>query len=260
MANPKNELTIEERYKNKTHHNHILEIPDTYIGSVNSDLIKIYTINDDDKIVFGEKLINEGLFKIFDEILVNASDNAIRDKTQDTIKVNITEESGLIEVYNNGISIPIDIHNELNIYVPEMIFSRLLSGENYDTKGKIVGGKNGYGSKLTNIYSTYFEVEIVNLSYGLKYNQVFRDNMFVIEPPKIKKVSSKEKESYVLIKFIPDYKRFAMKNLTQDMVDLFKRRIYDIAGCANKKLNVYYNNKKLDINSFEDYIKLYYDN
>lgn len=253
-------LTIEERYKNKTHHNHILEIPDTYIGSVNNDIIKIYTFDDEtNKIVFGEKNINEGLYKIFDEILVNASDNSIRDLTQDTIKVSIDEETGLIEIYNNGKSIPLEIHKELNIYVPEMIFSKLLSSENYDTKGKIVGGKNGYGAKLTNIYSSYFEIEVVNTEYGKKYNQVFRNNMFDREEPVIKKCSSKD-TSYVKIKFIPDYNRFGIDKLTTDMMQLFKRRVYDIAGTAYRKMNIYYNNVKLNIHSFEDYIKLYYNN
>jgi DNA topoisomerase II len=257
-SNKNDEKTIEERYKNKTHHNHILEIPDTYIGSVNSDIVKIYTFDDEtNKITFGEKTINEGLFKIFDEILVNASDNSIRDPTQDTIKVNI-EDDGTIEVYNNGKSIPICIHKELNIYIPEMIFSKLLSSENYDTKGKIVGGKNGYGAKLTNIYSTYFEIEVVNTEYGKKYNQIFRNNMFDKEEPIVKNCSSKT-ESYVKIRFTPDYKRFGMKKLTNDMKQLFKRRVYDIAGTSNRKMNVYYNDEKIKINSFEDYIKLYYD-
>lgn len=62
---------------------------------------------------------------------------------------------------NNGPSIPVQIHKEMNIYVPEMIFGILLTGSNYDdTEKRVVGGRNGYGAKLTNIYSKKFIVEV----------------------------------------------------------------------------------------------------
>ena len=52
-----------------------------------------------------------GLYKIFDEILVNAADNKQRDKNMDTIKVTVDREKGEISVYNNGRGIPIEIHD-----------------------------------------------------------------------------------------------------------------------------------------------------
>ena len=51
-----------------------------------------------------------GLYKIFDEILVNAADNKQRDKNMDTIKVVVDRAKGQISVYNNGRGIPIEIH------------------------------------------------------------------------------------------------------------------------------------------------------
>jgi DNA gyrase/topoisomerase IV subunit B len=51
-----------------------------------------------------------GLYKIFDEILVNAADNKQRDKNMDTIKVTVDRAKGEISVYNNGRGIPIEIH------------------------------------------------------------------------------------------------------------------------------------------------------
>ena len=58
-----------------------------------------------------------GLYKIFDEILVNAADNKQRDKNMDTIKVTVDHEKGEISVYNNGRGIPIEIHE----VKPEML-------------------------------------------------------------------------------------------------------------------------------------------
>ena len=51
-----------------------------------------------------------GLYKIFDEILVNAADNKQRDKNMDTIKVTIDRAKGEISVLNNGRGIPIEVH------------------------------------------------------------------------------------------------------------------------------------------------------
>ena len=51
-----------------------------------------------------------GLYKIFDEILVNAADNKIRDPNMDTIKVTVDRENGSISILNNGRGIPIEIH------------------------------------------------------------------------------------------------------------------------------------------------------
>src|SRR5579859_4982775 len=58
-----------------------------------------------------------GLYKIFDEILVNAADNKIRDPTMDHIKVNIDRENGTISIHNNGRGIPIEIHQVFSIYL-----------------------------------------------------------------------------------------------------------------------------------------------
>jgi DNA topoisomerase II len=52
-----------------------------------------------------------GLYKIFDEILVNAADNKIRDPKMDLIKVTLDRENGSISIWNNGRGIPIEIHD-----------------------------------------------------------------------------------------------------------------------------------------------------
>ena len=73
-----------------------------------------------------------GLYKIFDEIIVNAADNKVRDPSMDTIKINIDRENNIISVYNNGRGIPIQIHEKEKVYVPELIFGHLLTSSNYD--------------------------------------------------------------------------------------------------------------------------------
>lgn len=115
-----------------------------------------------------------GLYKIFDEILVNAADNKQRDPKMDTVEVVIDPEQNLISVYNNGDGIPVEIHQEEGVYVPELIFGHLLTSSNYDdAEKKTTGGRNGYGAKLTNIFSTEFVIETADGKRQKKYKQVF---------------------------------------------------------------------------------------
>lgn len=72
----------------------------------------------------------------------------------------IDKKNNIISVWNNGKGIPVQIHKEHNLYVPDMIFGHLLTSSNYDdTIKKITGGRNGYGAKLTNAFSKRFTVE-----------------------------------------------------------------------------------------------------
>ncbi len=60
--------------------------------------------------------------------MVNAADNKQRDPTMNKIDVTIEPASNTIRVWNNGAGIPIAIHQEHQIYVPELIFGHLLTG------------------------------------------------------------------------------------------------------------------------------------
>src|SRR5438270_13263697 len=91
----------------------------------------------------------------------------------DTVKVTIDKENGVISVYNNGQGIPVEIHKKENVYVPELIFGHLLTSSNYDdTEKKVTGGRNGYGAKLCNIFSTEFTVETSNKQSGKRLTQM----------------------------------------------------------------------------------------
>ena len=63
------------------------------------------------------------------------------------IKVTIDRESGEISVTNDGKGIPVEIHEKEGVYVPQMVFGELLTGDNYnDGEDRVVGGRNGYGA------------------------------------------------------------------------------------------------------------------
>lgn len=106
-----------------------------------------------------------------------------------------------------------------------------------------------------NIFSKQFDIEIVNTKDKKKYVQKFSNNMYDTEEPIITATDKKAK-SYVQITFTPDYKRFGVDNLSDDMISLFAKRVYDLAAVTNVK--VYLNDELINIPSFQDYIKLYY--
>lgn len=114
-----------------------------------------------------------GLYKIFDEILVNAADNKQRDKKMDCIRINISRENNEVSVWNNGKGIPVQMHKDEKMYVPTMIFGHLLTSSNYnDEEEKVTGGRNGYGAKLCNIFSTKFSVETSCKDSRKRFKQV----------------------------------------------------------------------------------------
>lgn len=235
-------------YKKLTHTEHILKRPDSYVGSVVPETEHVWVVENGDHFVQKTSPVSQGLLKIFDEILVNAIDqNTLHPKEVKRIDVSLSSAS--ISVKNNGISIPIEIHSETGVYTPELIFGHLLTSSNYDDNvDRVTGGRNGYGAKLTNIFSKLFEVEV---SDGAKtYTQMWRNNMSVCDQPVITK--SKAKPG-VQIKFQPDYEKFGV---TYDQTKkLFEKRVYDAAMWCSCK--VYLNDVHIDVSNFQEYAEMY---
>ncbi|PBC27663.1 DNA topoisomerase [Apis cerana cerana] len=221
--------TIEGIYQKKSQLEHILLRPDTYIGSV-EPVTEIMWIYDKEKESMTQKEIKyvPGLYKIFDEILVNAADNKQRDPKMDTIKIEINAENNIISVWNNGKGIPVVIHKEENMYVPTMIFGHLLTSSNYDDEEeKVTGGRNGYGAKLCNIFSHRFTVETASKEYKKCLKQTWSNNMGSASEPRIKDFSG---EDFTKVIFSPDLSKFKMQSLDNDIIALMSRRAYDIAA------------------------------
>jgi len=242
--------TIESTYQKKSQLEHVLHRPGMYIGDIEPVTAERWVF-ENGKMIRKNLTYSPGLYKIFDEIFTNATDHSQRDQTMKKIEVTISE--GLITIMNDGEGIPIEIHKELGKYVPEIIFGEFHTSSNYDdTEQRTVGGLNGYGSKLTNAFSTLFTVEI---SDGKKhFIQTWENNMSKVAQPIIK---SKKGKSFTKISFIPDYKRFGISSLDPDTHSLFLTRVYEGSAITNKSIGVYFNNEKISIKNFEDYTTLF---
>ena len=182
---------------------------------------------------------------------MNAADNFHRDKKMTMIKVAIDAEGGKFTVWNNGKSIPVTMHKKENCYIPELVFGHLLTSSNYDDSiKKVTGGRNGYGAKLTNIFSKTFKIVVADTQEKKKYTQVFKNNLQTINPPKIVDFSP-DSSDFTEVSFEPDLKKFGLDKITHDMESLLTKRVYDLAGCTPSSVNVYLNGKKIsDIKNF----------
>ena len=54
------------------------------------------------------------------------------------------------------------------------------------THFQVTGGRNGYGAKLCNIFSTKFTVETASIEYKRSFKQTWANNMSKTSEPKIK--------------------------------------------------------------------------
>ncbi|KAG6857673.1 DNA topoisomerase 2, partial [Tephrocybe sp. NHM501043] len=248
--------TASETYVKLSQLEHIMKRPDTYIGSIETITQPMWTYDVDTKrMVYKDTKYVPGFLKIVDEILVNAADNKINDDKMDSLKVNIDVEEGIISVYNNGRGIPIEIHSKEKIYIPELIFGHLLAGSNYDdNEKKLVGGRNGYGAKLANIFSHEFTLETADKNSQQKYKQTWTKNMSVCGKAKITK--NVKGEEYTRVTFRPDLERFGMEKIDSDTAALLRKRVFDMAGTV-KNVKVFLNDERLKIKNFKQYVELY---
>ena len=255
-------MALEQQYQKKTDKEHILDNPDTYIGSIENVSGPMYIFKEN-KIMLEDIDYNPALFKLFDEGIVNCRDHVIRTnlKKQKDIAVEVVTSIQIeikddkITMINNGEGIDVEKHPTYDLWIPEMIFAHLRTSTNYNkAEQKITGGKNGFGFKLVLIWSTWGRIETVDAKRGLKYTQLFEKNLDIIHNPKITEC---KKKPYTMVEFIPDYKRLGLKGLTQSMISLFQRRVYDIAGITSKEVKVKYNDEQLTVKDFNHYTQLY---
>jgi DNA topoisomerase-2 len=257
---------LHSKYQKLTDREHILKKPDTYIGSIERTTHEDYVyIND--KILLNEFQYIPGLYKLFDEGIVNCRDHVIRQAqaVKDNIEhacpvtnIDISiDDDGTIHMTNDGNGIDVAEHPEYKTWIPEMIFGQLRTSTNYDENKKetTVGGKNGFGFKLVLIWSTWGKIETVDHVRGLKYIQEFKNNLTEVGKPSITKCKTKP---YTSVSFKPDYQRLGLTSgLTADMLSLFKKRVYDISAVTDKTVKVKLNGQVVPCKNFEQYIDLY---
>lgn len=281
-------------------HDQILHRPDTYIGSIPRERhLSLIWVAKEGRIVkntatFMKKdkkgnmkevteeigpLVSEGFIRTIIEIICNMIDNVWRSKefgiVPKNIRVDIDRKTGRITTWNDGKPLSHAMHKKMKKRNIELICSRLLTSTNYnDKEKKKTSGRNGYGMKLTNIFSPEFEVESYNPfakeddddddlpTKKQIYKQLWKDNMYKRFDPEIIPTEGfpnlPKGSGYTKFSWIPDFKRFGMKGFDDDSIAVIEKYIFDTAMIVSKyNVQVSLNGEELKMTSIKDYAKLY---
>jgi DNA topoisomerase-2 len=243
-------MSLDKKFQKLDDIEHVILRPGMYIGSIKPHTSNKWLISEEG-VQLKEVTYNPGFLKIFDEIITNSVDESKRKGSKlNTIKVTIDRGTNTITIWDNG-GIPVVKHTEHKEWIPEMIFSNLKAGSNFDdSEARSWAGTNGVGSTLTNIYSKRFTISTCDGKNN--FTQTFSNNMRERTEP----IISVSKKGYTEISFMTDFDKFALTGIDDDHFKMLEKRVYDLAAC-NTHLKIFFNGKPLSFNSFEDYIKLY---
>ena len=271
-------------YKTLTDIEHVYRRPDTYIGSDNclpkEELIYNFELN---KIVKSEIDLPEGIKRLYLEILSNAGDNCdvSRRAGLDPQKIEVYMDKNQIKIKNYGLHIPvkkiclektqggsnvIDYSPEKGddyYWLPEFIFGHFRTSNNYEKQKKNMGhvaGRNGYGAKLTNIFSEVYSVSVCDPDEGKIFKGTWKDNMFKDsdnKKPHVEVRDGKFKDGWVEISYILDFKRFKLEEYREKDIQMFAKIALDFSFTC--KIKIIFNDKVLDFRNIKDYAKLYWD-
>lgn len=243
-------MSVDKKFKKLDDISHVILRPGMYIGSIKPHTANKWVV-EEGKMTQREITYNPGFLKIFDEIVTNSVDESKREGSKlNIVKIDLDRKTNKVTIWDNG-GIPVVKNTEHDEWIPEMVFSNLKAGSNFDdSEERSWAGTNGVGSTLTNIYSKEFKISTCDGKNSFK--QTFSNNMRERTQPVIKK----SKANHTEISYITDLEKFGLTEIDDDHYKMIEKRIYDIAAC-NTGLKIYFNGELININSFEDYIKLY---
>ena len=121
------------------------------------------------------------------EIITNAYDNLIKSYNKDRVNTISVERFGdKFVVKNDGKGIDVLKRKHIDdktYWNPFLIFTELRTGSNMVEKGKIVGGENGFGSKIVVYNSNYFKIKTYDAERKIYYEQEFTCSLKSKETP-----------------------------------------------------------------------------
>lgn len=223
--------SIAEKYQKLDDISHVLLRPGMYVGSIKPKEDTVYVFQEG-AMVQRRVVFNPAFLKIFDEILSNSGDEHRRNPKLNHVQVRVDVGTGTLSIRDNG-GIPVVMHPEHQEWVPELIFSNLKAGSNFnDDEARLVAGTNGVGSTLTNIYSQRFQVETCDGKN--RFSQEFRNNM---RDRDVANVTPYRGKGFTQITFQPDLARFGLEGIDTDHLDMLQKRCIEMAAC-NPNLRV----------------------
>lgn len=279
-------------FQSKTLEDHILDIPDTYVGSTDLRMKKEWIFDfTTQKMKQVDMDLPEAVKRVTLEIIANAGDHSYFAVTEgmNPGKIEFSwDDDGYLVVKNGGPAFPVEAHDSSTpdnlVYMPSIVFSKPLTSSNYDTSKDRVGcGRNGYGSKLTNSFSTHFVVQIGDSGRtdnsgkpisGQEYIGEWKDNMKTLvnssSTPGFRFSESQQKwvpittgaytgNPYVSVSWKLDFKRMNMKHgkYSEDELGLFARYMLEFSLTCGVPVSI--NGVDYDYRSIRKFAGLFYD-
>ena len=261
--------------------NHVYKRPDTYIGSTKSLRRNVFSMDTNTmKLKEVSTTLPQGVERLLLEILSNAGDNtdASRRAGVDPGTIDITADQRTITIRNGGLHIPVKkvalVEENGNTkvqeytedtekweWLPIFIFGYFRTSNNYDDEDKVKrmgAGKNGFGAKLTCIFSKRFSLIVEDPDTKTKLTSTWYDNMFlnnrerkpdidIVKDPSIKTGS-------VTVSWDLDFERFGMGCYQPEHLDIFCRFAVDFSFTC--KIKTSFNGTEFDYREISKYATL----
>lgn len=229
---------------------HIYKIGDTEVGGTVQSEREEYSLvfspeGEPEMISRRTMMFPEACERIFLELLSNAIDGVRATVARGGQKgiIIVTLDGDTVSVYNEGDPVPVEFHEKYEVWTPQLAFGELRASSHFEETKRQSAGKNGYGSKLVNIYSDKFMVEIGDAKRRLRYLQVWRDNMMVVEPPHVEDYF--EKRSFVRVTYRMDFARFGYRDgYPEEAFPLFGAHAVYAAFCLDTPVILRINGKE----------------
>jgi DNA gyrase/topoisomerase IV subunit B len=230
---------------------HVLLRPQMYTGSTSEEEFPTY-IYENGKIVLKDIPQIPALLKLFDEIISNSLDEAIRTnfKYSTKIKVNYEEPTGELHIRDDGRGLPIEIDPTIKKWTPEIIFTHLRAGSNFDDSNKeMLVGQFGVGGSLVPIFSKKFTIETANGNKS--YSQVYENHL----AKKSKPVIGDSKQNFTQVKYTPNYDYFKVSDAVKGQLGiLYEKRVRDLAF-AYPEVTFWFNGEKISVPKLKQFIE-----
>jgi DNA topoisomerase-2 len=239
-----------------------------WVGSHEVETHSTHVINND-KFVLVNRDYPFSIVQIGMENIANMLDRLNECPSVDTFRINFDEKTGETSMFNNGPTIPVVKVRDSNaneIWLPEMLCTKFLSGSNHDKTSphkRISLGVHGIGLKATTSMSVRMKIECADTERKLYYTQIIEKCNTIINAPDIKSISSapsKLKKGGTCFTFLIDFAHY--KNLPENVFDtlnvVFKAKAYQVAAYSG--INIFYNDIKIPIKNAKQLAEMYFDN
>ncbi len=187
-----------------------------------------------------------GLHHMIWEVVDNGIDEAMAGYAN-LIVVTLLPD-GMVEIFDNGRGIPVDIHKTAKVSALEVVMTKLHAGGKFGQGGyKASGGLHGVGVSVVNALSTYMKAEVH------REGKIWEQEYVIGKPKKKVRAVGKTKITGTKITFQPDATIFDTTEFNwQTILDHLRQQAYLTKGI---KIKIFDERNKDDKKEYEFYFE-----